>query len=565
MNMKKFFYIVLLSLWFYPCFAQQRAVERIYISTDRTFYVAGERIWLSLYCFDLSQNERRFSGVSNVAYVELRNDSSLVSSAKLRIDRGRGSGVLTIPRALPTGNYRLIAYTKQMLNEEELAAFDRVIPIFNTLTVERLPEGVLFEDKDGEPTEPNAALPLSDSRHIEVKLGHHQQVVPPNHSLPLSLKNVSGEAITFSLSIARTEPPMAQNPSLQEFFTHNQPGSTRRSLQERYIPEFEGEVIRGRITNIQNITSKERLIFLSAVGTELIIYDSSVDPKTGEFTFFTNSLYGNREIALEYSTSDEVSYELYDPFIKPPVQPVPPLHLDTRYKLLLSQRSVGMQISHRFEVDTLYERVAVWDDPFTYNYKPLVYLLDDYTRFPTMQDIVMEYVTEMKFRRINGQPSFQIFLLDWGKAFMDNTLVMIDGIAILDQERLVQYDPLKVKSLSIYPYRYRVGNSIFNGIAKVDTYTGKYPGLTLGKNALIIDYQGVQLPSRFTGKFLETSDNFPDVRTLLYWDPLLELTTGAHQEINLKTSSIPGEYTIVLEGVTTSGIPICFRSEFRVE
>jgi len=166
---------------------------------------------------------------------------------------------------------------------------------------------------------------------------------------------------------------------------------------------------------------------------------------------------------------------------------------------------------------------------------------------------------------MNNQSFLQILLeTNSGWSFSEqNSLVVIDGIAIFDHERLLQYDPLKVKSISIYKTSYRLGGHIFDGIAKFDTYTGKFPGLALGKNASILDFEGVQYPCRFTGQAI-TSD-IPDIRSLLYWDPQVDVKGGADHEILIRTSSIPGRYAIVLEGITASGQPIYHWSEFKVE
>jgi len=629
--MKKLIVIILCTA-LYPSYAQQRAIERIFISTDRASYVAGERIWLSLYCFDMSQNERRFTEVSSVAYVELRNGASMVSNAKLRIDRGRGSGYVTIPLSLPTGNYRLVAYTKQMLNEGALVGFDKVVPIYNTLSAERLPEGVFIEEATDPATglhgvdpaasgargveltasgvhgvdpatasgvhgvDPTASgvhgvdpttvsargvaaaaaggargVEPADSKHLEVRLGVGQDVVSTNRLLPLSLKNVGNEAVTLSLSIARADlPTTSEEYFLHDFFAQNRPDPTTIKFPNHHIPEYEGEVIRGKILNIAQIIPKGISIFLSATGKEVNVYEGPVDTRTGEFTFFTNSLYGNREIVLEYPTPEwavvhDVSFVLFEPFVTPPVQPVPPLFLDPKYELPLTERSMEMQVNHRFGIDTLFEKRPILDDPLININKPVIYPLDNYTRFPTMQDIVTEFITELRFRRASGKPYLQVFLIDWGWILINNPLVVLDGIALFDHEKIYQYDPLKVKSITIHRNRYRMGSTAFDGIVKFDTYGGDYPGLVLKKNALIMDYQGVQYPSRFTGHLIANSDHFPDLRTLLYWDPQVDIAQGAHQEVQLRTSSMPGKYTVVLQGVTASGHPIYHKSEFTVE
>ena len=557
-------FICILAFWFNPCYAQTRSVERIYISTDRDVYVAGETIWLSLYNFDMNRTTHRFSDLSCVAYVELRSDESLMCSVKLRINQGRGSGRMELPPSLPTGNYRLIAYTKQMINEKDISFFDKIIPIYNTLSLERIPQNVAVREEEG--SDISHSFSKVDSKVVDVKWGIDRDGVPRNFSAPISLINKSDEEISLNISIVRADIPAPQEFTIQDFLNGKMANPASIEFVQRYIPEFEGEIISGRMTNKEEIISKDKSIYLSAVGPSVEIYASSVDSLTGNFSFFTNSLYGKREIAIECPSAQEAIFELFDPFVKPPVAPVPILYLDKRYEPYLTQRSIGMQMSRRFGIDTLYSKTTIFDDPFFYNNKPIIYTLDNYTRFPAISDIMIEYISEMRFRRSSNQWLLQILLeTGFGRDFIDGPLIVIDGIAIFDHELLLKYDPLKVETLSIYQSVYRIGNTIFNGIAKWNTYTGKYPGLNLGKNAMIVDFEGVQYPSRFTGREVATNENVPDVRTLLYWDPQIELKLGEECEIVFSTSSIRGDYVIIMEGVTQSGQPIYYRSEFTVK
>ncbi|MCL2726992.1 MAG: hypothetical protein FWD56_01255 [Bacteroidales bacterium] len=564
MNIIKSFLCISLCLtWLNPSFAQQRAIERIHISTDRELYVAGETIWLSLYCFDMSGKEPHLSHVSSVAYLELRQDASLLASVKLAITTGRGSGRLQIPPALPTGNYRLIAYTKQMMNEDTLRYFDKIIPIYNTLSAERVPENVFMIDEHH--VDEKDTPVMNHPKLVDLQLlGVAGNSVPPNFPLPISIKNISDQAISINISVANIDIPAKHHQTIPDFFVQATHDPAKIKFQDRYIPEYEGEIIRGVIKNIDAIHPKEGSLFLSTIGTGVEVYAASLDTITGDFSFYTHSIYGNREIALEYSTADEVSFELIDPFVKPPVMPSPPLYLDKKTESAFVQRSIEMQVSHRFGMDTLYNRISTLGDPFISNNKPIVYDLDHYTRFPAMQDIMVEFISEMRFKRNNNRMSLEMVLLDAAQrwAFYDNPLTVIDGIAIFDHERLYHYDPLKVKTVTIYRSNYRIGNKIFNGIAQFNTYHGGYPGLTLGKNALILDFPGVAYPCRFTGII---PASVPDVRTLLYWDPLVEMARGEGCEIVLKTSLIPGTYAVTLEGVTDRAQPVYHKTVFTVQ
>ncbi|MCL2726993.1 MAG: hypothetical protein FWD56_01260, partial [Bacteroidales bacterium] len=211
--------------------------------------------------------------------------------------------------------------------------------------------------------------------------------------------------------------------------------------------------------------------------------------------------------------------------------------------------------------DTLFERVNVPDGPPLFTGKPIIYHLDDYTRFPTMQDIVIEFVSGTRLRRANNQSLLQIIVeSDFSRGYTEqNALVLIDGIAIFDHERLFKYDLLKAKTVSIYHKSFRIGSQTFDGLAALHTYKGTYQDVTLGKNSVILDFDGVLYPTRFTGREVVEMGYLPDVCSLLYWDPLIHLPQDGVQEISIKTPSKPGTYTVEIEGTLSDGRPVLFK------
>ena len=103
-------YILLLLMPLLSLQGAERLRERVYLSTDRDVYVAGDRVWLSAWCLDAGTG--RLSAFSKTAYVEVHSPTGMVQTAKIALDGGRGAGFLTLPTTLPSGNYRLLAYTK---------------------------------------------------------------------------------------------------------------------------------------------------------------------------------------------------------------------------------------------------------------------------------------------------------------------------------------------------------------------------------------------------------------------------------------------------------------------
>jgi len=102
--------------------------ERIYLQTDKQFYLAGELLRLKLYTTDA---EGRLLSLSKIGYVELLHDSIPEVQAKIDIRDGTGAGWMELPAMLPTGYYRMIAYTRFMRNEGTHVFFEKLIAIVN--------------------------------------------------------------------------------------------------------------------------------------------------------------------------------------------------------------------------------------------------------------------------------------------------------------------------------------------------------------------------------------------------------------------------------------------------
>ena len=113
---------------------QSRIRERVYVSTDREVYVAGDAVWMSAYCVDASSG--KLSAFSKTAYVEVHSAAGMVQTAKVALEGGRGGGRLMLPNSLPTGNYRLLAYTALGASEEgfDPAVGARTLSVFNTFS-----------------------------------------------------------------------------------------------------------------------------------------------------------------------------------------------------------------------------------------------------------------------------------------------------------------------------------------------------------------------------------------------------------------------------------------------
>ena len=113
-------------------FQKMHFIERLFVHTDKSFYVAGEHIWMKFYLTDALLHKP--SQLSKLVYVELidKNNKSVWRN-KFQIDSGFGDGAFVLSNQFLTGNYTLRAYTQWMRNEGQNTFFEQVITIVNTI------------------------------------------------------------------------------------------------------------------------------------------------------------------------------------------------------------------------------------------------------------------------------------------------------------------------------------------------------------------------------------------------------------------------------------------------
>ena len=77
------------------------------------------------------------------------------------------------------------------------------------------------------------------------------------------------------------------------------------------------------------------------------------------------------------------------------------------------------------------------------------YYLDDYTRFPTMEEVMREYIKGVQVRKRSDGFHFANFDLV-NRIFFENApLVLIDGMPFFNINRVFEFDPRQVKSLEV--------------------------------------------------------------------------------------------------------------------
>jgi hypothetical protein len=112
-------------------YTEQALQEKVYVHTDKSFYVAGETIWFKSYQVEAGSNKPLH--LSKVVYVELLDrQNKPVLQTKMGARDGKGDGSIDLPTSLASGVYILRAYTNWMQNFDPAFYFHKEITIVNT-------------------------------------------------------------------------------------------------------------------------------------------------------------------------------------------------------------------------------------------------------------------------------------------------------------------------------------------------------------------------------------------------------------------------------------------------
>jgi hypothetical protein len=334
------------------------------------------------------------------------------------------------------------------------------------------------------------------------------------------------------------------------------------ATQPNYLPEAEGHQVTGRV-----IDSKSKLpvanisVSLSIPGAQFQL-QNAISDATGILRFNLKKIYGANEVILT-GNQYPVTYQLdiVDPFssVESPIA-IPEWEFPEHWKEQLLHRSIAIQAENIYS-STQKEQFSQNQDPdtvFFYGHPYKRYFLDDFTRFLTMQEVIQEYITEVRLKKIGDRNKIELLNLPY-KSFFDNEpLILLDGVPVSNTDKIIAFDPLKIKAVDVVPNKYFRGANAEDGVVSFHTFSGDLAGFPLDSSSLLVSYEGLQLQREFYSPLYENIDQqesrIPDFRNLLFWSPKLKTKDDGKTIFSFYTSDLPGTYTIVVNAITSAGL-----------
>jgi len=409
------------------------------IETDRTWYLAGEAMTVSVTA------ERQRVGASAgidalIAYAELCDTRGLSAGVVVGLKAGEGTGVIELPSDLHSGYYVLSVYTR-----DNAKVSQRLVAVVNPLR----------KSKDDD---------------IEwVRITH-----PDSLSYPATDHFSAFNLSPFTISVD--------------------------------VRETEGHIVRARIRNVyegETFEGSKIRPSLSIVGKQIHFFEGKmVNDSTA--VFYTFGIHGKQPLVLSAMTSTGVSLpvEMISPFATLLPKQLP--HLVFHYQRSeVEARSLAMQRHQKaiapakrelkigdLSDDTAEEVVPLDYDETVFGTKPdLTYNLDEYRQFLTIREVLLEYVSCVKYTKIDGLPR----LIVRGEQDVYNsslpTMVLIDGMPVNDVDRLLNYDARRIHYINIYASQFKVGYGVYNGILSFVTRSGRLTNYPIERNMQYLVYE----------------------------------------------------------------------------
>ncbi|RMA64557.1 hypothetical protein [Ulvibacter antarcticus] len=539
--------------------------ENIKLSSNANILLAGETLLYKGYC---RTNANSASTLSKILYVSLRNaKDSIVFQHKLKLENGAANGYFFIPASLKTGVYELIGYTNFSRNNKQDVFDHSTIHIINPfLTPANITQSGNELHKILIDTTPQG---LSEVLNNDVN-GLFQKIksnYPKRSKVELSTLNSANSIVNgdYLLSVRKLPPLTIQS-------TEGLSNTTDTSSNTFFIPELRGELISGVVTDINNGQAvADKMVSLTIPGQNYVSKLAKTN-KNGRFFFSVDEYYLTSKATFQIKENDRKQYKISlddKTFASEELRTNRELLLDKSMKQWIEDRSIALQIQNAYynaNNDSLEVQVP---NPRFFGKLGTTYLLDDYTRFPTVKETFIEVIKLAAVRGSGKESKFIVFdeynYSEKGLFSELPALLLMDGMLIQNNDELLAYDARNIHSIRVIAEAYRFGPQIYSGIIAINTKKGDFVS-SMGGDFMASIPLDQPLPRKhfYTPNYeKESLDRIPDNRVQLIWQPNVRIT--GDESLSFYTSDETGAYEIVLEGYSSEGKFTRNVAYFKVE
>ncbi len=546
--------------------------EKVYVSINSSLLLTGEYLFYKVY--NLNDKTKQPSEISKIAYIELiSEDREVIFNHKIRLVKSQGQGDFFVPTTVPSGNYKLIGYTRWMKNGSIDLFFQEDISIVNPYQSNQ--DAILQDVDKKEVADEMLKDPLisEDKRFI---LSMNQKEYPKKSKVSIAIQNFRGASGygNYTVSVRKKESLNNNAKHTPETYIewHQKQISNTAPFYKRirFAPELDGELIKGQLLAKEGDASiANQNIAISIPGEDFQLKVVKTD-STGSFYVNIDKDYTEASAIFQVlgDTKDIYVLEIVQ---DPPIDYSPlkfkKYYIHPKMEEAIVGRSVYNQIENGFfaiKPDTI--RLDLLNDPYGGSYVETIHL-EEYTRFKTLKETIIELVPNVWTKK-NKEGEFVFKVRSFDETYEESefdALVFIDGVLIPRANDILDFDTRTVVRVNTVREKYRLGGKYYFGMVNIETNEGDYFEKMGDGNHIKMGLTSPRpLKNYFTQSYtIDSNPNIPDFRNQLLWKPTISLE-GKEMDLSFYTSEVTGEYEVSLEGFSIYGRPVVVKETFTV-
>lgn len=333
---------------------------------------------------------------------------------------------------------------------------------------------------------------------------------------------------------------------LNKLLVHAAPAQTAAANDHFFKEEIGKQRVSISVKDKAGNPVKGANVYLSRRSTAIRLYGGKTD-NNGNIELEIIPDYANKELIIQ--TDGDYNIEVASPYSNKFADiPLPEFRLLPEWESYIREASINLQVEMSFNAsrwNNFADPVA--DSSAFYHTPDYFYYLDDYKRFPSVDETITEFIFLGRVRKQDKKRTIHLFDLE-REEFLKDPLILLDGVPVFDPEQVLDYDPYRIKRIDIINSRYFYGPFVFSGIISFRTFTGRMDEFNFPAHVKRISYEQPELLRLFNNiQYREglAYETLPDNRNILLWQEFEDADFSG--PVRFSTSDLSGNYKVVAE------------------
>ncbi|MEY3562662.1 MAG: hypothetical protein RLZZ294_668 [Bacteroidota bacterium] len=514
--------LIILCILFNAALFSSAQDPSIKLWSDQQVFLTGEDMWIE----GILQNAKPAS--RSLILQLLDRNGNRKTDVEVQYNGNKFRALITVPSNLPSDYYFLDAFTSGLSVKTALFPVMIIHP--------KIPPsiGCAFTSRGSE-------QPFS-----EINIYTDKDIYSPRSEVKLSLTGLT-EIQHGNITVVKTdELNVIYEQAIKGFNAMREHAEWKEQENEGKLFTFYAKKDGKPVSNLSVLAAWKSRSSHIAIG--------NTDEKGVLKLLFPFKFEATEIVLHAMSNEKSIIFEAYAPFNTNPIE-FPCLKIDETTRFAIESRLLNLNVTKQFYSDLHRKPEYKTTDTADFYGKPDIrYYLDDYVRFPNMEEVIAEIISEVRVKKEKDHAILQVLNIPFKYFFTNEPLIMVDGIPYFNTKELLESDPLLIKSIDVINRKYIVGTHEFEGIVHFKTYRNDMGSLKKIDSDKSFPTRGLQisksLEPAFQGNYNTT---MPDFRNIVFKKNDIQSDFRGTAVMPFKLSDAIGDYNIIFRGLDKAG------------